>query len=88
LKSIFQKKQVSHVHAHTSRAHHAHTHARVHMYTLWPQRSFGTFCYNKVNISNAGVWVRKSANPEGPKKILIPKSAQIVFDVGVGSLKM
>ena len=46
------------------------------------------FCYDRINISNFTnkfVRDRKGANPLGPKKVSVPKSIPIVFDVSVGS---
>ena len=57
LKSMFRKKQVSHMHAHKTRhthAHHAHTHDSkyAHMYTC-------IHCERKCHLANKFVWVRK-----------------------------
>ena len=46
------------------------------------------FCYDRLNTSNFAnkfVWVRKGANPLGPKRAWVQKTTPIVFDVGVGS---
>ena len=46
------------------------------------------FCYDRINDSNLAnkfVWVRKGTNPHGPKRVWVPKTTPIVFDVGVGS---
>ena len=48
------------------------------------------FCFNRINSSNfvnKNVWVSIATNPHGPKKIWVPKSASLVFDIGVGSHK-
>ena len=37
-----------------------------------------------VNFANRFVWIRKGANPHGPKRVWVPKATPI-FDVGVGS---
>ena len=37
------------------------------------------------NLATKFVWVRKGANPHGPKRVWVPKTTPIVFDVGVGS---
>ena len=45
------------------------------------------FYYDKVqnvNFANKFVWVRKGANPHGPKIVWIPEATPILFDVGVG----
>ena len=33
-------------------------------------------------------WLKKGVNPDGPKKVWVPKSTPIAFDVGVVSHKM
>ena len=46
------------------------------------------FCYDRLNVLNfasKNVSVRKGANPYGPKKVCVPKSIPILFDIGVGS---
>ena len=46
------------------------------------------FCYDKVhdvNLANKFVWVKKGANTHGPKRVWVPKTTPILFDVGVGS---
>ena len=97
LESMFWKKQVSHIHAHQSRHTHAsqvHTHdtlyVSVYTYTHCGRTGhLARFCYDRINISkfaNKFIWVRKGANPHGPKRIWVPKDTPIVFDVGVGSL--
>ena len=42
---------------------------------------------NILNFANKHVWVRKGANPGGPKKVWVPKSIPISFDVGMHSDK-
>ena len=84
------------MHAHKTQhihAHHVHTHDTMyaHVYTCtYCERTghLAKFCYDRLNnsnIVNKFVWIRKSANPFGPKKIWIPKFTPILFDVGVGS---
>ena len=96
LESMFQKKHASPMHADKPRntyASHAHTHDAmyVHMYTCTHCGRKGhlkKFCYDRSstsNFANKFVRVRKCANPYGPKKIWVPKSAPILFDVGVSS---
>ena len=76
-------------------AHHAHTHDSmyVNVYTCThcgPTGQLAKFCYDRINVlnfANKFVWVRKDDNPHGPKKVWVPKSILIVFDVGVGSHK-
>ena len=46
------------------------------------------FYFDKIhdsNFANKFVWVRKGANPNGPKRVWVPKTTPILFDVGVGS---
>jgi len=46
------------------------------------------FCYDRIhdeNLANNFVWVKKGTNPYGPKRVWVPKTTPIVFDVGVGS---
>ena len=95
---MFQKKHASHMHAHPSRHTHAsnvHTHdtiyANVYTCTHCERTDHLTkFCYDKLNISNfvsKYVWVGKGANLGGSKKVWVPKSIPISFDVGMGSHK-
>ena len=54
------------------------------------QATLQKFCYDKINVLNFAsklVWVRRGANPQGPKKIWVSKTIPISFDVGVGSHK-
>jgi len=98
LESMFRKKHTPHMHAHFSR----HTHAsHVHRYDTLYDRVYTCihcgcmghltkFCYDRMNILNFAskyVWVRKGANPGGPKKVWVPKSIPISFDVGMSSHK-
>ena len=95
---MFRKKQISHAHAHTSwhtHAHHAHpTHmyARVYKYIHCGRKGHLAKFYfdriNHLNFANKNVWVSIISNHNGPKKIWVPKSQLLVFDVGVGSHKM
>ena len=93
LKFLFQKKQAPHIHAHTLRhAHalgHAHKCAHVYSYSHYGRRGhLAKFYFDKLKVSNSNVWVRNDTNFRGPKKIYVPKSTPIVFDVSVSSLKM
>ena len=38
-----------------------------------------------INLANKFVRVRKGANPHGLKRVWVPKTTPILFDVGVGS---
>ena len=56
------------------------------MYTLRLQMPPCKICYDRLNVSNCAsqnVWVKKGANSRGPKKIWIPRSTPIVFDIGM-----
>ena len=96
LESMFRKKHVPSMHAHKSRlthAPHVHTHNTMyaHVYTCTHCERKGhlaKFCYDRIhdsNLANKFVWVRKEANPYGPKRVWVPKTTPILFDVGVGS---
>ena len=102
LESLFQKKQVPHVHAHHPQhayAHfarhdhtHSHVHSRVYKCTHCGRKGhLAKFCYDKINTLNfankKNVWVPLDANPRGPKRKWVPKSPPFVFDVGAGSHK-
>ena len=101
LESLFQKKQVPHVHAHHPQhayAHfarhdhtHSHVHSRVYKCTHCGRKGhLAKFCYdriNSLNFANKNVWVPYNANPQGPKRKWVPKSPPCVFDVGAGSHK-
>ena len=96
LESVFRKKQVPLMHAHKSRhihASHVHSHNTLyaHVYTCTHcgrKGHLAKFCYDRIhdsNLANKFVWVRKGANPHGAKRVWVPKTALILFDVGVGS---
>ena len=79
-------KHTPQVHAHTpqhTQAHCAHTH--VNMYTC-RKGHYIKFCYDRLNLASKNVCVRNT-NPQGLKKIWVPKFTPIVFDVSVDSLK-
>ena len=87
------------MHVHPSRhthASHAHTHdslyARVYVCTHCDRKDhLAKFCYDRIhalNFASKNIWVRKGANPEGPKKVWVPKFIPISFDVGIISHKM
>ena len=63
--------------------------ASVHTYTHCGRTGHHTKFYNDrlntLNFARKNVWVRNGANPKGPKKVWVPKSTLIAFDVGVGS---
>ena len=80
LDSLFQKKQVPSLHEHHPRHTHAsHVHAHntmyAHVYTCTHCGRKGhltKFCYNRIHDSNLAtkfVWVKKGANPHGPKRV-------------------
>ena len=98
LEPMFRKKQVPSLHAHHTRhthASHVHVHNTMyaHVYTCTHSGRKGhlaKFCYDRVhdvNLITKFVWVRKGTNPHGPKRVWVPKTTPIVFDVGVGSRK-
>jgi len=100
LESMLRKKNISHVHEqtprHTPRAHHAythHTHLYVRVYTCihCGRKGYLTkLCFNRLyssNFANKNVWVFNVSNPRGPKKIWIPTSPLLIFDVDVSSHK-
>ena len=53
---------------------------------LWSKGHLAKFCFDRINASSNHIWVKKGANPHGPKKVWVLKFTPIVFDVGVGSL--
>ena len=73
----------SHVHSHDTRYTHVYT------CTHCGHKGYvAKFCYDRIydsNFANRFVWVRKGANPHGLKRVWVPISTPIVFDVGVGS---
>ena len=95
MESLFRKKQVPIMHAHPSRhthAPHGHHHTLyAHVYTCTHcgrKGHLAKFCYDRIhgdNLANNFVWVRKGANPHGPKRVWVPKTTPSVFHVGVGS---
>ena len=95
LESMFRKKHVPPMYAHKPRhthASHVHTHNTMytHVYTCahcGRKGHLSKFCYDRVhnvNLANRFVWIRKDANPRGPKRAWVPKATPI-FDVGGGS---
>ena len=71
--------------SHVHHAHHAFKYGRFYKCTYCGRKGhLAKFCYDRINGTNNHVWVR-SINPHGPKKIWVPKSTPIVFDVSVGS---
>jgi len=78
LEFMFRKKHAPLMHAHKSRhthGHHAHTHnlyAYVYTCTHYGHTGhlakFGYDQINNLNFTNEFVWVRKGANPFGPKR--------------------
>ena len=77
---MFRKKHTPDIHAHHSRhthASHVHTHDTMyaHVYTYIHCGRMGhltMFCYNRLhnsNFANKFIWVKKCANPHGPKKV-------------------
>ena len=96
LESMFRKKHVPPMHAykpeHTHASHfHAHNTMYAHVYTCTHCGRKGhltKFYYDRIytsNFANKFDWVRKGANPHGPKRVWVPKTTPILFDVGVGS---
>ena len=82
------------MHAHKSRhthAHHVHTHntmyAHVYICTHYGRKGhLAKFYYDRIhdeNLATKFVSVRKGTNPHGPKRVWVPKTTPIVFDVGV-----
>ena len=93
---MFHKKHAPPMHAHKPRhthASHVHTHntMHAHVYTCTHcgrKGHLAKFCYDRMhdsNFTNRFVWIRKGANPYGPKRKWVPKTAPKIFDVGVGS---
>ena len=100
LESLFQKKQVPHIHAHHPRhtyAHFAHQIILILMCMLEctnvhiavAKGHLAKFCFDKINhinFTNKNVWVPYDATPWTQKK-WVSKSSPLMFDVGVGSHK-
>ena len=86
-KYIYCAHQSRHTHAshiHTHNTMYAHVYICTH---CGCKGHLAKFCYDRIhniNFANKFVWVRKGANPDGPKKVWVPKSTPIVFDVSVG----
>ena len=58
-----------------------------HVHIVERKGHLAKFCYDRVhdvNLANRFVWVRKGANPHGPKRVWVPKATPI-FDAGGGS---
>ena len=95
MESLFRKKQVPIMHAHPSRhthAPHGHTHHMyAHVYTCTHcgrKGHLAKFCFDRIhdcNLAKNFVWVREGTNPHGLKRLWVPKTTPLMFDVGVGS---
>ena len=70
-------------HVHTLHSHHAFIYDRVYSCTYYDWKGhLAKFCFDRINASNNHLWVR-NANIEGPKKIWIPKSTNLLHDIVV-----
>ena len=82
------KSQTSHSHhtkhpkhVHTSHTHHAFIYGKVYACTYYGRKGhLVKFCYDRLNASHHNVWVRNT-NFQGPKKIWVPKSMNLLNDV-------
>ena len=98
LEFMFRKKHTPHMHEHHSRhthAHHAHTHDSLYarMYTCTHcchKDHLAKFYYDRIhalNFASKNIWVRRATNPHGLKKVWVPRTILISFNVGMGSHK-
>jgi len=80
------------MHTHPSWSTHDTMYARVYTCAHCDRKGHLTkFCYDRINVSNFAskhVWVRKDANPRGPKKVWVSKFIPISFDVGVALTRL
>jgi len=69
-------------HAHTSHTHHAFMYGKVFSCSYCGRKGhLANFCYDRLNASRHNIWVRNT-NFQGPKKIWVPKSTNLLNDVG------
>ena len=69
-------------HAHTPHTHHAFMYGKVFLYTYCGRKGhLVKFCYDRINASHNHVWARNT-NIQGPKKVWVPKSTNLLNDVG------
>ena len=69
-------------HVHTPHTHHTFIYGRIYSCTYCGRKGhLAKFYFDKINASNDQIWVRKS-NIIGPKKIWVPKSTTLSFDIG------
>ena len=76
-----------HTHAHHAHnahhAHHAFMYAKLYSCTYYGRKGhLAKFYYDKLNISNSYIWVRKT-NILGLKKIWVPKSTSLLNDIAM-----
>ena len=69
-------------HVHTPHSHHAYMYGKIFSCTYCGRKGhLARFCYDRINASHHNVWVRNT-NFQGPKKIWVPKSTNLLNDVG------
>ena len=69
-------------HVHTPHTHHAFMYGKIYACTYCGRKGhMAKFYFDRTNASNYHVWVH-SANIKGPKKIWVPKSINMLHDVG------
>jgi len=67
---------------HTPHTHHAFIYGKIYACTYCAQKGhLAKFCFDKINASNNHVWIR-NANTKGSKKIWVPKSTNMLHDIG------
>ena len=69
-------------HVHTPYSHHAFKYGRVYLCTYCGRKGhLAKFCFDRINTSNDHIWFL-NANIKGPKKIWVPKSTNLLHDIG------
>jgi hypothetical protein len=94
LESLFKKKNThsshvshsSHAH-HGNHSHHAHIYSNIYVCSFCGRKGHvSKFCYDRLNVTNNQVWVKRTNNP-GPTKIWVPKLPHSHVDIGTSQVQ-
>ena len=81
------QQQVSHIHACTSHAPHAHTHIKMYTCTYCDRKiHLANSYYDKLRVIKNNIWIH-NANTQRPQKVWVPKGTPNLINVGVSSSK-
>ena len=97
IESMFKKKTTHSSHTshtphiqnghHGDHSHHAYMYANVYRCSFCGRKGHvSRFCYDRLNVTNNQVWVKRTNNP-GPTKIWVPKSPHSHVDIGISQVQ-